>query len=91
MESPRTYVGIFAVLIALTALTVALGHFNLGPWHTLTGLGIAAAKAGLVVLFFMHVLRSSRLTWVVALSGVFWLGILLSLTLTDVLSRDWPM
>jgi cytochrome c oxidase subunit 4 len=85
------YVAIFAGLIALTAATVALCHFDLGAFHGAAGLGIAGAKAALIVLFFMHVRSGSRLIWVIALSGLFWLGILLSLTLTDVLTRSWSM
>jgi cytochrome c oxidase subunit IV len=93
-ESTRTPwfdIGIFAALIALTGATVAACHIDLGPFHTAAGLGIAAAKAALVILFFMHVWRSKALTWVVALSGLFWLGILLGLTMTDFLSRNWAM
>jgi cytochrome c oxidase subunit IV len=89
-KTPRTYGVIFVMLIALTAITVALCHYDLGAWHATAGLGIAAAKAILIVLFFMHV-QSSRLTWLIALSGLFWLGILLSLTLTDEMSRGWSM
>jgi len=43
----------------------------------------------LVVLFFMHVRYSTRLTWAVVVGGVFWLGILLALTLSDYLTRSW--
>jgi len=50
---------------------------------------IAACKALLVILFFMHVRYSSRLTWVFVGAGFFWLMILLALTLVDVLSRRW--
>ena len=53
------------------------------------GLAIAATKALLIVLFFMHLLRSKSLIWVIALSGLFWLGILLILTLTDYATRSW--
>src|SRR5438132_1096176 len=81
IEPPRTYVAVFAGLIALTAATLALCRLDLGAWHAAAGLGIAGAKAVLIVLFFMHVWRSSRLTWVIALSGVFWLGLLLGLTM----------
>jgi cytochrome c oxidase subunit 4 len=41
------------------------------------------------VLFFMHVKYSTRLTWVVVIGGVFWLGILLTLTFGDYLTRAW--
>jgi cytochrome c oxidase subunit 4 len=43
----------------------------------------------LVVLFFMHVKYSTRLTWVVVAASVFWLGILLALTMGDYLTRSW--
>lgn len=87
--TPRIYVLVFAALIVLTITTVGLSYADLGEWHAPVGLVIAAAKALLVVLFFMHVLYSSRLTWVFALSGLFWLGILLALTLSDFLTRTW--
>ena len=48
-----------------------------------------ATKAMLVILFFMHVRWSSRLTWVVAMSGFFWLLILFSLGMSDYMSRGW--
>jgi cytochrome c oxidase subunit 4 len=89
--TPRTYLLVFAALIGLTAATVAACRFDLGVWHGPVGLGFAGVKATLIVLFFMHVWRSSRLTWVIALSGVFWLGLLLGLTMTDVLTRSWPL
>jgi cytochrome c oxidase subunit IV len=91
VTTPRTCVLVFAALMVLTAATVGLCHVDLGTWHALVGLGIALAKAMLIALFFMHVLRSSRLICVVALSGLFWLAILLGLTLTDFLTRDWQM
>ena len=90
-ETPRTYLRVFAGLIALTAATLAVGHVDLGIWHAAAGLGIAFGKATLVVLFFMHLRHSSRLTWVMALSGVFWLAILIGLTLTDVMTRNWSL
>ena len=91
---PRTYLRVFAALIILTVVTVGIdivtkaAGANLGTWQTFLALLIATVKAGLVILFFMHVLYSSRLTWVVALSSLLWLGILLTYTLTDYLSRS---
>jgi cytochrome c oxidase subunit 4 len=87
--SPRVYYLVFAGLIGLTLLTVGLSFTELGPWHSAVGLGIATTKALLVVLFFMHVFYSSRLTWVMVGAGVFWLAILISLTLADYLTRSW--
>jgi cytochrome c oxidase subunit 4 len=86
---PRTYLVVFAGLIGLTAATVGLSYIDLGEGHTLVGLAIAVTKAMLIVLFFMHLLHGPRLSWVIAGSGLFWLGILLSLSLTDFLTRPW--
>ena len=55
----------------------------------MAALAIAMFKATLVVLFFMHVKYSTRLTWAVVLGAIFWLGILLTLTMTDYLTRVW--
>jgi cytochrome c oxidase subunit 4 len=72
-----------------TYLTWQVAYFDLGPFNTVAALGIALFKATLVVLFFMHVKYSSRLTWAVVLGSIFWLGILLALTLSDYLTRSW--
>jgi cytochrome c oxidase subunit 4 len=88
ITSERTYYRIFASLIGLTLLTVALSFVEMGRMHLIVGLAIATTKAVLVGLFFMHLLYSSRLSWTMFLSGLFWLGILLALTLADYLSRD---
>jgi len=62
---------------------------DLGFMNNILMLTIACAKALLVVLFFMHVRWSSRLTWLVAMSGFFWLFIMFSITLSDYMSRGW--
>jgi len=86
---PRTYLLVYVALLLLTAATVGFSLVPVGTtWHTLVGLTIATVKATLVILFFMHVLYSTRLTWLVALSGLVWVAILIGLTLTDYLSRS---
>lgn len=97
--APITYVIVFAILIVLTLVTVGVSFLELGDttllagfavnWHTLLGLTIAVAKASLVLLFFMQAIYSSRLTWVVILAALFWLGVLMTLTLTDYFTRPW--
>lgn len=86
---PRVYYLIFGALMAGTYLTVQAAFFDLGALNTVVALTIACAKATLVVLFFMHVRYSTRLTWAVVAGSVFWLGILLALTLGDYLTRAW--
>ena len=83
------YYAVFAALIVGTALTVAVAFVDLGPLNNVLMLGIAMTKALLVILFFMHVRWSTRLTWVVVASGFFWLMILFGLTMMDYLTRGW--
>ena len=85
----RIYYTIFFVLAFCTYLTWQVAVFDLGALNTIVALTIAVFKATLVVLFFMHVRYSTRLTWAVVLGSVFWLGILLTLTLGDYLTRPW--
>ena len=85
----KIYYTIFGLLMLCTYLTVQIAFFDLGPLNTVAALGIASFKATLVVLFFMHVKYSTRLTWAVVLGSLFWLGILLTLTMADYLTRVW--
>jgi cytochrome c oxidase subunit IV len=87
----RTYYVIFVLLMICTYLTWQVAYFDLGPFNTIAALGIAIFKASLVVLFFMHVKESPRLTWAVVLGSVFWFGIMVTLTMTDYLTRIWGM
>lgn len=86
---PKAYVAVFAALLVLTAVTTSVAFLDLGPWNTAVALGIAFIKATLVVLIFMHLKYSSRLTRVVVAGGLFWLAILLALTLSDFFTRGW--
>ena len=85
----RTYYAIYAILMVCTYLTWQVAYFDLGAFNTVAALVIAVFKAVLVVLFFMHVRDSPRLTWAVVIGGVFWLVLLLALTMSDYLSRGW--
>ena len=85
----RIYYTIFVILMLCTYLTVQIAFFDLGRLNTVAALVIAVFKATLVVLFFMHVKYSTRLTWAVVLGAVFWLGILLTLTMGDYVTRGW--
>jgi len=86
---PRVYYTVFGVLMLGTALTVAVSFIDLGAFNTVAALLIAVVKATLVVLFFMHVKYSTKLTWLVVTGSVFWLAILLTLTFSDYLTRSW--
>ena len=85
----KIYYTIFAILMFCTYLTVQIAFMDLGPMNTIGALVIATFKATIVVLFFMHVKYSTRLTWAVVLGSLFWLAILLALTFGDYLTRAW--
>jgi cytochrome c oxidase subunit IV len=85
----RVYYTVFAVLMVCTYITWQVAYFDLGPFNTIAALSIAVFKAVLVILFFMHVRYSTPLTRAVIIGGVFWLAILLALTLGDYLTRAW--
>jgi len=86
---PGIYVAILLALLVGTALTVWASYVDLGFWNPIIALAIASTKAVLVVLFFMHVWYSSKLTKLTVFAGVFTFLILISLTLTDYISRAW--
>lgn len=85
----RVYFAIFAALMALTAITVAVAFVDLGLFNIIAAISIAVVKALLVVLYFMNLRQSSQLTKIFAGAGFLWLIILLSLTLSDYASRGW--
>ncbi len=88
--SRKIYFTIFGALMVFTLLTVLAARVDLGrQWNTVVALTIAVIKATLVVLYFMHVRYSSRLTWVIVAAGLFWLGILFVLTMSDYSTRRW--
>lgn len=86
--SVKTYITIWLVLLVLTGLTAGIAFVDLGPFNTVVALVIATLKALLVVLIFMHVkYASDRLTKVVLVSALFWLFLLLGLSLADYTTR----
>ena len=86
-SSTKTYYIIYFALVALTLLTCALSFVPQVGWHATVGLGIASVKAGLIAVFFMHILTADRLPWLTLLAGLLWFSILLGLTLSDYLTR----
>ena len=87
--SRKVYFAIFGALMVLTAVTVWVANYDLGRWNAVVALSIAVFKATLVVLYFMHVRYSSRLTWVFVCAGLVWFAILIAFTLSDYLTRGW--
>ena len=87
---PKTYILVWVTLMFLTLTTALVSYVNLGQWSSVVAMCIATMKASLVVFFFMHV-RYERLktVWIAGVAGLFWLLVLLGLTMTDYLSRQW--
>lgn len=84
---PGTYLVIITTLLALTGVTVYAAYVNLGKYNIVVALAIATVKATFVVLFFMHAKYSPRRTQLVIVAGIFWLALLLFMTLSDYISR----
>ena len=87
----RVFYMVFAALLVGTGITVWVAFINLGFFNPVVALGIATVKALLVILFFMEVRYSARLTKIAIIGGFFWLVILIALTLSDYLTRLWPV
>ena len=85
----RAYLVNGLALLAFLALTIIAAHIDLGPFNIIAALSISAAKAILIILFFMHLRYSKPIVWVFAFAGFFWLGIMLTLALSDYLTRGW--
>jgi cytochrome c oxidase subunit 4 len=87
----RVYFLVFLALLVLTAITTAVAFFDLGGGvNNAIAITIAVGKGLLVILFFMHVRYSDKLTWVFAAAGFFWLLILIGGTMDDVMTRPSP-
>ncbi|HEX3473085.1 MAG TPA: cytochrome C oxidase subunit IV family protein [Silvibacterium sp.] len=88
---PKVYGIIFGSLMVFTGLTVAASYANFGVFNAVVALAIACIKAVLVILFFMHVKYSSRLTKLTVAAGFFTFLVLITMTMTDYISRAWGM
>jgi cytochrome c oxidase subunit IV len=91
--SPKVYFSIFAVLMLCTFLTVTAAKIDLNQYfsglNVIVALTIAVFKAACVVLFFMHAKYSPGRTQLVIIAAVFWLAIMLFMTMSDYLTRLW--
>jgi cytochrome c oxidase subunit IV len=85
--SKKVYFTVFALLLFFTFMTVWVASIDLGPLNTIVALTVAVTKAILVALWFMHIKYSNRLTQIVVASGLFWLVIMIALTLFDYKTR----
>src|SRR4030095_4915028 len=87
VTSRKVYFLVFGALMVLTIVTWLVAQLDLGWANDVVALTIAVTKALLVLLFFMHVRYSTRMTILTATAGFFWLIILIALTLNDYMTR----
>jgi len=87
--SPKIYLTIVGALLVLTATTVGASYIDMGPFNPIIALAIAAIKMMLVVLFFMHVKYSTKLTKLTVGAGLFTFLVLVGMTLADYFTRAW--
>jgi cytochrome c oxidase subunit 4 len=85
----KSCIAVYLVLMALTAITVGAAFLDMSWLNTPVALAIAALKALLVMMFFMELRHSPKLTGVVIGNGVFWMLILISFVMSDEISRGW--
>jgi cytochrome c oxidase subunit IV len=89
--SPLQYALVFGTLLTFTAITVGAAFIDLGIFNPVVALGIACFKACVVILFFMHVKYSSRLVKMTVGAGFFTFLVLITMTMTDYISRAWGL
>ena len=85
----RDYIGVWAALLVLTFVTAAVSEINLGDINIVLALAIAVFKASLVAWIFMGVRYTTNLTKLFVVAGLVWLAIMILLTSSDYISRDW--
>jgi cytochrome c oxidase subunit 4 len=90
-HSPLLYACVTAALLVLLALSTAAACLDLGPLNLILALLFASARALLVMLFFMHLLRGGAAPRIAALLGFFMLALTGVLTLSDYVARDGPV
>lgn len=86
--SPLRYLAVFAVLLILLGLTVAVAQVDWGPWGIVAALAVAAAKTVLIAVYFMHLQTARTTVRLFAVAGVAWLIMLLAFLLSDYLTRE---
>jgi cytochrome c oxidase subunit IV len=89
--TPANYAMVFGALLLGTLLTVLAANQDFGIMNPVIALGIATTKAVIVILFFMHVKYQSNLIKMTVASGFFTFLILITLTLSDYMSRAWGL
>ncbi len=88
---PKTYISILVLLLVMTAVTTGAAFINMGVFSPIVALAIACFKAVMVILFFMHIRYSSKVMMLTVAAGFFTFFILITMTLSDYISRSWGL
>src|SRR5580698_10420412 len=88
---PKTYGLILLALLVLTAMTTSAAYIDMGVFNPIVALAIACFKAVLVILFFMHIRYSSKVMMLTVGAGLFTFLVLITMTLSDYISRNWGL
>lgn len=86
---PIVYIVIFGTLLVLTGVTVGASYIEMGVFNPIVAIAIGVVKATLVILFFMGVKYSTKLTKLTVGAGLFTFLVLIGMTLADYFSRAW--
>jgi cytochrome c oxidase subunit IV len=89
--TPKTYIAVWITLLVATGLTTGAAFIDLHELNPILALAIACFKAVIVILFFMHVYFSSRLMKLTVAAGFFTFIVLITMTLSDYMSRSWGL
>ncbi len=85
-----TYFAVWIALLVGTLVTYEVAKIDLGVFNSAVALIIATTKALLVALFFMHLKGASeKLLKLVVISTIFFLFILMALSMADYATRLW--
>ncbi|HXC95319.1 MAG TPA: cytochrome C oxidase subunit IV family protein [Edaphobacter sp.] len=89
--TPKVYAMVYVALLIATGITVWAAFINLNIFNPIIALAIACTKGVIVILFFMHVKYQSKLVKLTVISGFFTFIVLITMTLTDYISRAWGL
>lgn len=79
----RTLAGVFAALIVLTVITVAVAYVDLGELNLFVALSIAVVKGALVALYFMHLRWDSPFNGAVLIVALAFVALFIGLSAQD--------
>lgn len=85
------YAGVLGILILGTIITVGVAQIDFGPWNTVIAMLVATIKASFVLLYFMHLKYDNAMNRVIFGSGFFFLLILFSFSIIDIITRVKPL